>query len=74
METSLRQYRQQHGITLRDLAARVGMKEPHLSRVERGEAGLSVANALKIMAATGLSLEQLAPDPANDPSPHSEAA
>ncbi len=66
METSLRQYRQQHGITLRDLAARVGMKEPHLSRVERGEAGLSVANALKIMAATGLSLEQLAPDPAND--------
>lgn len=62
MDTPLRQFRRDRKLTLRELAEQTGMQEPHLSRVERGEAGLSVANALKIMEATGLSLEQLAPE------------
>lgn len=62
MDTPLRQFRRARKLTLRELAEQTGMQEPHLSRVERGEAGLSVTNALKIMEATGLTLEQLAPE------------
>jgi transcriptional regulator with XRE-family HTH domain len=73
MTTPLRTYRKRNGLTLKALGELVGMQEPHLSRVERGEAGLSVANARRLMAVTGLSLDDLAP-PANDTDPHSEAA
>jgi transcriptional regulator with XRE-family HTH domain len=61
MQSPLRSYRKEHGVSLAALADQVGMDETHLSRFERGQAGISLQNAIKISRVTGLPVEVLAP-------------
>lgn len=61
MNSALKAYRKESGITLAKLAADTGIGEAHLSKLERGKAGVSLPNALKLAAATGLPVEAFAP-------------
>ena len=57
MESALRQYRAENGLTLNDLATRTGIGESHLSRLERRKAGISLPNAIKLAEVTGLPVD-----------------
>jgi transcriptional regulator with XRE-family HTH domain len=50
----MRAVRLAHGLTLDELASRVGVSAGHLSRVERGEKDPSVALLKRCAAALGL--------------------
>lgn len=56
--TLLAAQRQRRGLTQRDLAARVGMGVSHVSRLEAGLAGVSVANLSAIAVALELTPEE----------------
>ena len=60
MDTPLRQFRRDRKLTLKALADQTGIGPTHLWRLERGEAGVSLANAIKLAEATGLPIEVLA--------------
>ena len=57
MESALRLYRNENQITLRALSEQTGVGETHLSRLERGKAGVSLPNAIKLATVTGLPVE-----------------
>lgn len=63
METALRKYRADNGVTLADLAEKTGITVSHLSRLERWRAGVSLANAIVLAKVTGLPIESFAKDP-----------
>lgn len=50
----LREVRRIHGLTLREVARRSGVDSGHLSRVERGEIGLSVDVLSRLAPVLGL--------------------
>jgi transcriptional regulator with XRE-family HTH domain len=45
---TLRQYRQQRGLTHRTLAARIGIRHSYISEIERGKRNISVLTLLRI--------------------------
>jgi transcriptional regulator with XRE-family HTH domain len=55
----VRELREAHGLSLRDLAERSAVSAPMLSQVERGDTSPTVALAEKIASGLGLSLSQL---------------
>ncbi len=59
MTSPLRDYRKKHGITMAALAAQVGMDEAHLSKLERGLAGVGVHKLVKLTQITGLKAEEI---------------
>jgi transcriptional regulator with XRE-family HTH domain len=63
--TPLREYRKAAGVTLADLAPRVGVTEGQLSRIERF-GGASLTTAAKIEELTGLSAASFVKAPAED--------
>ena len=48
-----RALREANGLTLRETARRAGMDPAHLMRVERGEAGLSIATLQRLAGVLG---------------------
>lgn len=60
MSSALKTYRKSERITLAKLAEETGIGEAHLSKLERGIAGVSLENALKLAGATGLPVEAFA--------------
>ncbi|MBI3926448.1 MAG: helix-turn-helix transcriptional regulator [Armatimonadetes bacterium] len=52
----IRQLRQQQGLSLRELARRIGISATHLSRIERGQGGMSAAIADRLAHELGASL------------------
>src|SRR5882672_9769361 len=55
----LRAARAGAGLTLADVAARVGISEGFLSKLERGQAAASIANLIQLTDTLGLSLHEL---------------
>lgn len=66
---ALRQARHAHGLTQRALAARAGVGEKYLSRIERGLVTPSVLVVSRLAAALKLRVEDLVAAPALDGSP-----
>ena len=64
LAAQLRLLRRTRGLTLRELAARVGVTESFLSQVERGVASPSVASLQRIARGLGLSIADLFATPA----------
>jgi transcriptional regulator with XRE-family HTH domain len=65
----LREYRKAAKITLSDLAARIGVTEGQLSRIERGQSGVSLTTASAIERETGIPASTFAPaQPGNEDS------
>lgn len=60
MDSPLRRYRVENNVTLSVLAAKAGIGETHLSRLERGKAGVSLSKAIKLAEVTGLPIEEIA--------------
>lgn len=61
MNTALKKHREATGLTLTKLSEETGIGVSHLSRLERGQAGVSLVNALLLAKATGLPVEAFAP-------------
>jgi hypothetical protein len=59
--SALRIWRAQNDVTLADLSVRAGLQVPTLSQIERGERSLSIAALRRVMAITGLTIEELSP-------------
>lgn len=57
MDSALKKYRTDKKVTLAKLAEDTGIGEAHLWKVERGIAGVSLRNALKLVSVTGLPIE-----------------
>ena len=55
----LRDARLGAGLTLADVAARAGVSEGFLSKLERGQSNASIANLLQLTGAVGLGLDEL---------------
>ncbi len=55
----IRAARREHGLTLMQLGAATGLSAAFLSRIERGEAGASIANLIAVSTTLGLSLRDL---------------
>src|SRR5690606_25670562 len=55
----IRAAREAAGLTLKALAARTGLSQPFLSRLERGQVSASIANLLEVARALGLSIAAL---------------
>lgn len=51
---NLRALRELRGYSLSEIAARVGVSVPHLSRVERGERDMAAGTAAKIAEVLGI--------------------
>lgn len=51
---NLRDYRKRNGMTLAELAAKVGVTPGQLSRIETGESGTTLAVAVRIEEETGI--------------------
>lgn len=66
MSTRLKLLRQQHGLSLEQLAQRSGLTKSYVSKVERGLSTPSIASALKLARALAVDVAQLF-------SPHTEA-
>lgn len=62
MET-LREYRKRMGLTLADLADKIGVTPGQLSRIETGESGTTLAVAVKIETETGIKPADIASIP-----------
>lgn len=60
MDSALKTYRKTEKVTLAKLAEATGIGEAHLSKLERGIAGVSLENALRLASATGLPIESFA--------------
>jgi transcriptional regulator with XRE-family HTH domain len=56
---SIRKLRESRGLTGEQLAARIGSDKGTISRIERGEAGLSVERLQKIAAVLGVPVSEL---------------
>lgn len=48
--------RKEQGLTQRELAARSGVKQPQIARMERGDVSPQVNTMLKVLAAMGMTL------------------
>ncbi len=59
----LRQFRETHGLSLRDVASVSGLSRAMLSRVERGERQLSGLKKISLARALGVSIEEIFPLP-----------
>ena len=62
----MRYYREYHGLSQRQLAARVGVTNTAISAIERGAHAPSVLLALRIARALGVSVETLWGDDAGE--------
>jgi transcriptional regulator with XRE-family HTH domain len=60
MDSALKKYRAETKLTLTKLSADTGIGVAHLSKLERGLAGVSLPNAIKLAEATGLPVESFA--------------
>lgn len=60
MDSALKTYRKSKKLTLADLADETGIGVAHLSKLERGIAGVSLDNALRLAGVTGLPVEAFA--------------
>jgi len=56
---TLRQYRQQHGLSQRALAASTGLSATYITEIEQGHRNVSVLNLVRIADAVGLSVTPL---------------
>jgi transcriptional regulator with XRE-family HTH domain len=65
---NIRQMRKDHGLTLEELAAKIGVSAPHLSEVERGKKNLN--NHLISRLAEALGVEPAALIASNDQAAH----
>lgn len=59
MSTRLKLLRQQHGLSLEQLAQRSGLTKSYVSKVERGLSTPSIASALKLARALAVDVAQL---------------
>lgn len=59
----LRKVRKAKQMSLAELAAKVGVSEGQLSRIERGESGVSLATAAALENETGIPASSWAPRP-----------
>ena len=59
MTYSLKLFRVRNGMTLEQLAVKTGLTRSYLSKIERGLANPSIASALTLASALGLSVERL---------------
>jgi len=55
-------YRSDNGLTLKDIAARVGVEHASISRIESGQQNPSMDLAARIAKATGIHIADLRPD------------
>lgn len=62
--------RKERGLTQEDLAARLGVHQSFISRIESGEASPSLPLARKIIAELGITLDDFGPPP--EPSPEDQ--
>lgn len=58
--TTIKRYREEHKMTVTELAARVGITKQALSNIERNNHLTSLETALKIAKALGITCEELA--------------
>lgn len=70
----IRKARQEQGLSLEALAERAGMDAGHLSRGERGLAGIGDDNRIRLASALGRRVEDLFPYPAESPCPTASSA
>src|SRR5262249_19811755 len=56
---TLRQSRQQHGLTHKALAAKTGLDKSYIGEIERGERNVSVLNVVRLADALGLSVSHV---------------
>lgn len=56
------EYRSQHGLTLKDIASRVGVEHATISRIESGKLNPSIDLVARIVEATGIHGGDLRPD------------
>jgi transcriptional regulator with XRE-family HTH domain len=61
IDPRLRAARKAAGLTLADIAKKVGVSVPFLSDVERGRRGLTPARRAAVAAAVGIPVEQITP-------------
>jgi transcriptional regulator with XRE-family HTH domain len=73
LSRALRQTRAVRGLTQRALAAKAGIGEKYLSRIERALATPSVLVVLKLAHALDVGLEELVASPAGEAAPQATA-
>ena len=56
---TMKAWRKEHGVSLREMSVLTGISTAELSRAERGERALPPLRCLMIARVTGLSLEEL---------------
>lgn len=61
----IKEFRQERGLTLKDLSARTGFSVSFLSQVERGLSSLSITSLQAIATALGVPIVQFFPPPAS---------
>lgn len=61
MTARLRDWRTKHGLTLEELSDVTGYSIPMLSRVERGERGLSALARIRLARALGVKVRDIFP-------------
>lgn len=64
--TNIAHYRKMRGLTQTDLAEMVGVKQPHISRIEKGDDGVSLRLYKDIASALRVELYELFTDEMND--------
>jgi HTH-type transcriptional regulator/antitoxin HipB len=64
---SLRQGRENAGLTQEQLAVRLGTTQARISRLERGDGALNVRTLLQLMDAIGVQMEIRSGETAHDP-------
>jgi HTH-type transcriptional regulator / antitoxin HipB len=64
---SLRQHRENAGLTQEQLAVRVGTTQARISRLERGDGALNVRTLLQLMSAIGVQMEIRPSEKIHDP-------
>ena len=60
--TSIRAGRIRRGLTIEDLAERVGVSKPTIIRIERGEPGVAIGTAFEAAVLAGVALFHADPD------------